>query len=84
MNIDPIELLRAQGDLLAHNKKERAEKAQAAKLAKECTFAPDTKKPKYKTFKGKVQHEDIERTSVGSINLNGIAKKKDNDDDPFG
>ena len=78
MNIDPVELLRAQGDLLAHNKKERAERAQAEKIAKECTFVPDTKKPKYKPFK---KIEESERTSIGSINLNGIAKKKD--EDPF-
>lgn len=59
---------------MAHNKKEKALRAQAEKLAKECTFAPDTKKPKYKDFK-----KEEERTSIGSINLNGIAKKKEDD-----
>jgi NaMN:DMB phosphoribosyltransferase len=54
LKIDPVELLRAQGDLLAHNKKEKAEKAIAEKMAKECTFAPDTKKPKYKPFKASI------------------------------
>lgn len=83
MNIDPTELLRAQGDMMAHNRVLKAEKAQADRLAKECTFAPDTKKPKYKTFNKKPypNNEDISRASLGSINLEGIAKKKD--DDPF-
>lgn len=66
---------------MAHNRQKKAEKAQADRLARECTFAPDTKKPKYKTFK-KVQPDvDISRASLGSINLAGIAHKKK--DDPF-
>ena len=46
MNIDPVEFLRAQGDLLNATKEKRALAAIEEKFAKECTFAPDTKKKK--------------------------------------
>lgn len=48
----------------------------------ECTFTPNTnKKPFAKKVAQQIQSDD--RTSVGSINLDGIAKKRDNTDDVF-
>lgn len=47
----------------------------------ECTFTPNTKKPFIKKVAKQIQNDD--RTSIGSINLDGIAKKKDTTDDVF-
>lgn len=70
---DKAKFLRAQGDHLNYKKQFNAEKAQIEKLNKECTFAPKTNKKKIiKTL----DNSNVDRTSIGSINLE-FAKRKD-------
>jgi len=69
-DIDGVELLMIQGELRAQQKDEKAKKEQAERFAKYCTFVPKTNKKKKPS---KVEN----RTSTGSINLEGVAKKKD-------
>lgn len=72
-HIDQFELLRAQGQLIKMSKEAKAQNEIQAKLAKECTFKPEImKKSVIKTSKP----EDNGRASTGSINLSGIAKKR--------
>ena len=82
MNIDKAQFLRAQGELINQTKEEKAKRAIAQKMKTECTFTPNTnKKPFLKKVAQQIQSDD--RTSVGSINLDGIAKKRDTTDDVF-
>jgi len=80
-DIDPVEFLRAQGQLSSMNKEERAQKVQEAKFAKECTFAPALSKKPIVTATagargGRKLNEPQGRTSTSSINLEPIMKKK--------
>ena len=68
-NTDAVEFLRAQGQLLKMEKEERAQKAIAAKMAKECTFQPETNK---KVLQPPPKREK-ERTSI----INQDAKKRE-------
>ena len=46
----------------------------------ECTFTPNTKKPFIKNVVQQTFRQIDDRTSIGSINLDGIARKRDTDD----
>ena len=98
--MDPANFLRAQGNLLKYKKEQIAQKAKEEKFKKEYTFEPDTKLTKNKVIprhhpKTKINigaddnGEGPVRTSISSITLDGIAKKKQTsssqvaNDDPF-
>ena len=67
---------------MSYKKQYNAERAKQEKIAKECTFAPKTNKKRIISTADKSK-ADITRSSIGSINLEGIAKKK-SDEEPFG
>jgi hypothetical protein len=76
LNLDTVELLRAQGEFSNMTKLQKAQMLEEERFSKEYTFAPviSTRKPKAN------KRVMPDRTSVGSINLDGIAKKKQGTD----
>lgn len=78
--LDPANFLRAQGNLMKYKKEYMAKKMHEDNFKKHYTFAPDTKLTKGKVIPKHPQQKPEEnnpmRASVGSINLDGIAKKK--------
>lgn len=66
-----------QGNIQTQKKDQQAEQFKQRKFEKECTFAPATNKGNlYKKALNNPSQIDG-RVSVGSINLDGVAKKKD-------
>ena len=78
-NIDPVEFLRAQGEIRNINREERAFKEKEERLKKDCTFAPKLKKKPMVTKN--LDQDKHQRVSTGSINLAGLANQKQKD--PF-
>ena len=77
--MDAGNFLMHQGNLMKYKKQQLARQAQEEKFKKEHTFEPDTKLTKNKVipkYSGQRPGENAMRTSVSSINLDGIAKKK--------
>lgn len=78
--LDPANFLRAQGNLMKYKKEYMAKKMHEDNFKKHHTFAPDTKLTKGKVIPKHPQQKPDEnnpmRASIGSINLDGIAKKK--------
>ena len=84
--MDPANFLRAQGNMMKYKKEQIARMKQEERFRKEHTFEPDTKLTKNKVIpkhpKSRANHLPNQsdtnpmRTSVSSINLDGIAKKK--------
>ena len=81
MNIDPVELLRAQGDLQIRQKQMKTQQAQQER-DNQYSFVPDTKKRRVKEMKPSAQRQPPRSSQ---LNLDGIAKKKGTDDskNPF-
>lgn len=80
--MDPANFLMHQGNLMKYKKEQIAKRAQEEKFKKEHTFEPDTKLtkgkviPKHPRTQINMNNENFMRTSVSSINLDGIARKK--------
>lgn len=74
--MDPANFLIYQGNIMKYKKEQMAKQAQEEKFKKEHTFEPDTKLTKNKMIKRSIKPENVMRTSVSSINLDGIAKKR--------
>lgn len=70
-SVDRMEFLRAEGEMNARHKHEDAERQREEKFKREHPFAPNLARRKRSA-----QREEVGRASVGSINLDGIAKKK--------
>lgn len=98
--MDPANFLRAQGNMMNFKKEQLAKMKKEAEFKNNYTFEPDTKLtkgkvvPKHPKSRVNIQQngETQMRTSVSSINLDGIAKKKttaastdkiQTEDDPF-
>lgn len=74
--MDPANFLIYQGNIMKYKKERMAKQAQEEKFKKEHTFEPDTKLTKNRVIKKSVKPENVMRTSVSSINLDGIARKR--------
>lgn len=78
--MDPANFLMHQGNLMKYKKEQMARQAKEEKFKKEHTFEPDTKLTKNKVIpkhpNQKLGGDGAMRTSVSSINLDGIARKK--------
>ena len=71
--LDRTEFLRAQGYMQSKEKEQQAKNSKEAMFREQHTFNPDTRLSKKKSV---TKIEPVERTSIGSINLDGIAKKR--------
>ena len=78
--MDPANFLMHQGNVMKYKKEQIAKQVQEERFRKEYTFEPNTKLTKGKVIpkhpNRAVPGETTMRTSVSSINLDGIAKKK--------
>lgn len=73
--VDTIDFLRAEGEMVAKMKQDKAALEKETEFREKHTFAPNVnrkRKPR--------AAEPEQRPSIGSINLDGIAKHRNNDE----